>query len=306
MFGAEADDRLVVGPPHVGEAAALDRDDALARHRAVAARELLGDVSCRPRRRRASMPLVREREVARADARPVLDRRVAVLDRERDRAGGAALATTAGASPPAAPAILMPMRANERYIQPSQPLRLGEPDHERASADRCRCLYSSVTSLAERAEARRVRDRHLAGALHHDRLEVLACRRSRRSPGGRTRGSGRSSPTRCATAASPAGPIARHADLALAAEALAQRVERLGHLLAPQLAGGLERAPRRRAPRARVGSRGAAASPPARRSRRRAGGSRRCRPSCESAHVAGQRRLADDLDAARERRASRR
>ena len=41
--GAEADDGLVVGAPDVGESTLLERDDPLARRRAVAARELLGD-----------------------------------------------------------------------------------------------------------------------------------------------------------------------------------------------------------------------------------------------------------------------
>src|SRR5262249_47504515 len=41
---AEPDERLVVGTADVGEPARLDLDDALARHRAVAARQLLGDV----------------------------------------------------------------------------------------------------------------------------------------------------------------------------------------------------------------------------------------------------------------------
>ena len=121
---AEADDRLVVGPAHVGEAAALHRDDALARRRAVAARQLLRDVLRRPGRRRASCSSWRAG--SRASRRPSSSSPA----RRRSRS----LSATAPVVPRSAhswriaccgASTLRPQRAIARYIQPRQRLRLG-------------------------------------------------------------------------------------------------------------------------------------------------------------------------------------
>ena len=117
---AEADDRLVVRAADVGEAARLDLDDALARHRAVAARQLLGDVLVDRPRRRASSPLLREREVARADARPVLDRRVAVLDATARPRAVVPRCDHSRRIDAVGDCSFMPSRVISRYIQPSQ------------------------------------------------------------------------------------------------------------------------------------------------------------------------------------------
>src|SRR4029079_3369365 len=150
--------------------------------------------------------------------------------------------------------------------------------------------------LADRLELVRTRHRHLAAARHDDRLEVLAA----------VHGAESLSPERVIAVVHHRGDALlllagradrRHADIALAAELLLERVERLGHFLAPQLTGGLERDV-------------ALADHEQRRRRRLAADHERvvtgraqvtahAAARARIAPRAGQRRLADDLDAAR-------
>ena len=161
---AEADDRLVVGPAHVGEAAVFTltmplhgigqspHDSFLVMYLSTASPSIfmLFVASGKSREPTPFQFLIGASPFSIA---------------ERDRGGGAALATTAGASTRCGASHLQPeLASSARYTQPSQLFGLANHTMKPHEPRRGRVLYSLVHRLADRLELVGLGDRHLAGA----------------------------------------------------------------------------------------------------------------------------------------------